>query len=119
VILDEILPRWGVETVFVDGSDLDHWREALSLPAAAVFFESPSNPMQEFVDIAAVCDLAHGAGAKVVVDNVFGTPVFSKPLELGLTSSCIRRPNTLTARAGRWVGPSWGLPISFRDRSRT
>jgi len=83
VILDEILPRWGVETVFVDGSDLDQWRQALSEPTAAVFFESPSNPMQELVDIAAVCDLAHGAGAKVVVDNVFGTPVFSKPLEQG------------------------------------
>ena len=83
VILDEILPRWGVETVFVDGSDLDQWREALSEPTSAVFFESPSNPMQELVDIAAVCDLAHEAGAKVVVDNVFGTPVFSKPLEQG------------------------------------
>lgn len=83
VILDEILPRWGVETVFVDGSDLDQWREALSEPTTAVFFESPSNPMQELVDIAAVCDLAHGAGAQVVVDNVFGTAVFSKPLEQG------------------------------------
>jgi len=83
VILDEILPRWGVETVFVDGSDLEQWRAALAEPAAAVFFESPSNPMQELVDIAAVCELAHGAGAKVVVDNVFGTPVFSKPLEQG------------------------------------
>jgi O-succinylhomoserine sulfhydrylase len=83
VILDEILPRWGVESVFVDGSDLDQWREALSEPTSAVFFESPSNPMQELVDIAAVCDLAHGAGARVVVDNVFGTPLFSKPLEQG------------------------------------
>ncbi len=83
VILDEILPRWGVESVFVDGSDLDQWRAALSEPTAAVFFESPSNPMQALVDIGAVCELAHGAGAKVVVDNVFGTPVFSKPLEQG------------------------------------
>jgi O-succinylhomoserine sulfhydrylase len=83
VILDEILPRWGVETVFVDGPDLDQWREALSEPTAAVFFETPSNPMQELVDIRAVCDLAHAAGAQVVVDNVFGTPVFSKPLEHG------------------------------------
>ena len=83
VILDEILPRWGVETVFVDGPDLDQWREALSVPTQAVFFETPSNPMQELVDIAAVCDLAHAAGAKVVVDNVFGTPVFSKPLHHG------------------------------------
>ena len=54
VILDEILPRWGVETVFVDGADLDQWREALSEPTTAVFFETPSNPMQELVDIAAV-----------------------------------------------------------------
>ncbi len=83
VILDEILPRWGVETVFVDGPDLDQWREALAEPTAAVFFETPSNPMQEIVDIATVSDLAHAAGAQVVVDNVFGTPVFSRPLEHG------------------------------------
>jgi O-succinylhomoserine sulfhydrylase len=83
VILDEILPRWGVKTVFVDGPDLEQWREALSAPTTAVFFETPSNPMQELVDMAAVVDLAHAAGAKVVVDNVFGTPVFSKPLQFG------------------------------------
>jgi len=83
VILDEILPRWGVQTVFVDGVDLDQWKVALSEPATAVFFESPSNPMQELVDITAVCDLAHAAGAQVVVDNVFGTPVLCRPLEQG------------------------------------
>lgn len=83
VVLDEILPRWGVETVFVDGPDLDQWREALSEPTTAVFFETPSNPMQELVDIAAVSELAHAAGAQVVVDNVFGTPVFSRPLDHG------------------------------------
>lgn len=83
VILDEILPRWGVETVFVDGPDLEQWRQALSEPTTAVFFETPSNPMQELVDMASVVDLAHAAGAKVVVDNVFGTPVFSKPLQFG------------------------------------
>ena len=83
VIVDEILPRFGVETVVVDGPDLEQWREALSVPTTAVFFETPSNPMQELVDVRAVADLAHAAGAKVVVDNVFGTPVFSKPLPLG------------------------------------
>ena len=81
VILDEILPRFGVETVFVDGPDLEQWRTALSVPTTAVFFETPSNPMQELVDIRAVSELAHAAGAQVVVDNVFGTPVFSRPLE--------------------------------------
>lgn len=83
VVLDEILPRWGVQTVFVDGPDLDQWREALSEPTTAVFFETPSNPMQELVDIRAVSEMAHAAGARVVVDNVFGTPVFSRPLEHG------------------------------------
>ena len=83
VIVDEILPRFGVESVVVDGPDLEQWREALSVPTTAVFFETPSNPMQELVDVRAVADLAHAAGAKVVVDNVFGTPVFSRPLELG------------------------------------
>lgn len=83
VILDEILPRWGVETVFVDGPDLAQWETALDRPTTAVFFETPSNPMQELVDIAAVSELAHRAGAQVVVDNVFGTPVFSRPLEHG------------------------------------
>lgn len=83
VVLDEILPRWGVESVFVDGTDLGQWREALSQPTTAVFFESPSNPMQELVDMTTVCELAHAAGATVIVDNVFGTPLFSKPLEHG------------------------------------
>ncbi|WFR83877.1 O-succinylhomoserine sulfhydrylase [Arthrobacter sp. Y-9] len=83
VILNEILPRWGVETVFVDGPDLDQWREALSVPTQAVFFESPSNPMQEIVDIAAVSELAHAAGATVVADNVFATPMLQRCTDLG------------------------------------
>ncbi|WP_413248695.1 O-succinylhomoserine sulfhydrylase [Sinomonas flava] len=83
VILNEILPRWGVEAVFVDGPDMDQWREALSVPTTAVFFESPSNPMQEIVDIQAVADLAHAAGAKVVVDNVFATPLLQRSLDFG------------------------------------
>ena len=82
-ILADILPRWGIHTDFVDGHDLDQWERALSEPATVVFFETPSNPMQELVDVAAVCDLAHAAGARVVVDNVFATPVFQRPLELG------------------------------------
>lgn len=83
VILNEILPRWGVETVFVDGPDLEQWREALSVPTQAVFFESPSNPMQEIVDIAAVSELAHAAGATVVADNVFATPMLQRCTDLG------------------------------------
>jgi O-succinylhomoserine sulfhydrylase len=82
-ILDDILPRYGVVTEFVDGHDLDQWEKALAKPARAVFFESPSNPMQELVDVRAVCDLAHAAGATVIVDNVFATPVLQRPLDLG------------------------------------
>ncbi|WP_019970353.1 O-succinylhomoserine sulfhydrylase [Mycobacterium sp. 141] len=83
VVCNEILPRWGVETVFVDGEDLSQWEEALSVPTQAVFFETPSNPMQSLVDIAAVCELAHDAGAKVVLDNVFATPLLQQGMPLG------------------------------------
>jgi O-succinylhomoserine sulfhydrylase len=83
VILDELLPRWGITTEFVDGHDLDQWEKALASPAQGVFFETPSNPMQDLVDVRAVCDLAHAAGARVVVDNVFATPLLQKPFELG------------------------------------
>lgn len=82
-ILSEILPKWGVETVFVDGRDLDQWKQALSKPTKAVFLESPSNPGLRLVDLKAVCDLAHAVGATVVVDNVFATPLLQQPLQLG------------------------------------
>ena len=82
-VLDQILPRWDIHTDFVDGSDLTQWEQALATPAAAVFFETPSNPMQELVDVAAVCELAHAAGARVIVDNVFATPLLQQPLDLG------------------------------------
>lgn len=82
-ILNDILPRWGVRTTFVDGHDLSQWRDALSQGAKVVFFESPSNPMQELVDVAEVCRLAHEAGAIVIVDNVFATPVLQRPIEFG------------------------------------
>ncbi|NNC91153.1 MAG: O-succinylhomoserine sulfhydrylase [Acidimicrobiia bacterium] len=83
VILDELLPRWGIHTEFVNGASLDDWEQALQTPARVVFFETPSNPMQSLVDIAAVSDLAHAAGAVVVVDNVFATPILQKPLDRG------------------------------------
>ncbi|WP_111510409.1 O-succinylhomoserine sulfhydrylase [Mycobacterium kyogaense] len=84
VVCSEILPRWGVETVFVDGDDLSQWEEALSVPTQAVFFETPSNPMQSLVDIAAVSELAHAAGAQVVLDNVFATPILQQGFPLGV-----------------------------------
>jgi O-succinylhomoserine sulfhydrylase len=83
VIFDEILAKWGVRTDYVDGHVPGQWEAALATPADVVFFETPSNPMQDLVDIATVSRLAHAAGATVVVDNVFATPVFSRPLEHG------------------------------------
>ena len=82
-ILTEILPRFGVEVTLVDGADLDDWAAALARPARLVFFETPGNPTLELIDIAAVAELAHRAGARVIVDNVFATPILQRPLELG------------------------------------
>ncbi|UYV38462.1 O-succinylhomoserine sulfhydrylase [Rhodobacteraceae bacterium D3-12] len=82
-ILEEILPRFGVEVTLVDGTDLDQWRAALRPDTALVFFESVSNPTLEIVDIAAVSGLAHAVGALVVIDNVFATPVFSNAIAQG------------------------------------
>jgi O-succinylhomoserine sulfhydrylase len=82
-IVSTLLPQYGIETVFVDGADLGAWRQALSTPASLVLLETPSNPMLDIVDLRAVADLAHAAGAIVVVDNVFATPLLQRPLEFG------------------------------------
>ncbi|HSE79280.1 MAG TPA: O-succinylhomoserine sulfhydrylase [Alphaproteobacteria bacterium] len=82
-IIADLLPRYDIETVLIDGTKLEEWRAALARPAAAVFLETPSNPMLELVDLREVARLAHEAGAKVVVDNVFATPLHQKPLALG------------------------------------
>ena len=82
-IVSTLLPKFGIASEFVDGADLDQWRAALSKPAQLVLLETPSNPMLEIVDLRAVADLAHAAGAIVVVDNVFATPLLQQPLQLG------------------------------------
>jgi O-succinylhomoserine sulfhydrylase len=82
-IITQYLPRFGVESTTVDGTDLDAWKAALRPNTKAVFIETPANPLLEVVDIAAVSKLAHAVGAKVVVDNVFATPIFQKPFALG------------------------------------
>ena len=82
-IVGDLLPKYGVQSEFVDGGDLAGWEKALSKPTQAVLFESPSNPMLDIVDIKAVCELAHRAGAKVVLDNAFATPILQRPLEWG------------------------------------
>jgi O-succinylhomoserine sulfhydrylase len=82
-IISTLLPKFAVDTVFVDGPDLSQWREALSKPTNLVLLETPSNPMLDIVDLPAVAEMAHAAGAIVVVDNVFATPLLQQPLTMG------------------------------------
>ena len=82
-IVADLLPRWGIETVLIDGRDLGAWEAALAGGAALAFCESPSNPTMEIIDIAEVARLTHRAGGILVVDNVFATPLLQKPLALG------------------------------------
>lgn len=82
-ILEDILPRFGVEVEFVDGTDLDAWHRAVRPETKAVFLETVSNPTLEVIDLKSVSEIAHSVGAQVIVDNVFATPVFSRALSLG------------------------------------
>ena len=83
-IVEDLLPRFGVETTLVDGRDLSAWEAAMRPNTRAVFFETPTNPVLELVDIEAVSKIAHRAGALVVVDNVFATPLLQRPIPLGV-----------------------------------
>ena len=83
VVLNEILPRWGIEVVVTPDNSEEAWRSALKPGAKLVFLESPSNPMLDIVDIKLVSELAHEAGATVIVDNVMASPLSQRPLELG------------------------------------
>lgn len=82
-VLEEGLARYGVEVVFVDGTDPAQWQAAVTPGTKLVFLETVSNPTLEVIDLAAVARIAHAAGALVMVDNVFATPVFSRAVELG------------------------------------
>jgi O-succinylhomoserine sulfhydrylase len=82
-VIEEWLPRFGVPCTLVDGKDLDAWKKAVRKETKALFMETPTNPTLEVYDIRAVADIAHDAGAKLVVDNVFATPLFQSPLTLG------------------------------------
>ncbi len=82
-ILTNILPRFGITSTLVDGNDPAAWKGAMRPETKIAFFETPSNPLLEVLDIAVISDIAHKAGAKVVVDNVFATPILQKPMEYG------------------------------------
>lgn len=82
-IVEELLPRFGVTSTLIDGRDLDAWKKGIQSNTKVVFLESPSNPTLEVIDIRAVAEIAHAAGARLVIDNVFATPVLQHPLKLG------------------------------------
>ncbi|MGB1213225.1 MAG: O-succinylhomoserine sulfhydrylase [Pikeienuella sp.] len=82
-IVENLLPRFGVETTLVDGADLDAWRAAMRPETKVAFLETVSNPTLDIIDLKAVSEIAHAAGARVVVDNVFATPIYQRALTLG------------------------------------
>jgi O-succinylhomoserine sulfhydrylase len=82
-VVSTLLPRFGIASTLVDGRDIDAWRKAVRPETRAFFLETPSNPTLELIDIAAVAEIARAQGARLIVDNVFSTPVFQKPLTLG------------------------------------
>ncbi len=113
-IVAEILPRFGIETRLLDGRDLGAWEAALAPGAAAVFMETPSNPTLEMIDIAAVCEMAHRAGARVVVDNVFASPVLQKPIPMGADIVVYSATKHIDGQ-GRSLGGAILAPQSFVD----
>jgi O-succinylhomoserine sulfhydrylase len=82
-VVEDFLPRYGIPSTLVDGVDLQQWKNAVRPNTRTFFLESPTNPTLDVIDIAAVADIAHDAGATLVVDNVFSTPLFQSPLKLG------------------------------------
>jgi O-succinylhomoserine sulfhydrylase len=82
-VVQELLPRYGIETTLVDGLDLDQWQRALRPNTKTFFLESPTNPTLDVLDIPSIAEIAHKGGARLVVDNVFATPIWQSPLSLG------------------------------------
>ncbi len=80
-VIEDLLPRFGIKSTLIDGNDLGQWKKAARKNTKAFFLESPTNPTLDIIDIAAVAEIAHKAGAKLVVDNVFATPLFQSPAE--------------------------------------
>src|ERR1700755_3332017 len=82
-VVEDLLPRYGIESTLVDGLDLEQWKRAMRPNTKTCFLESPTNPTLDVLDIGAIADIAHGAGARLIVDNGFATPIWQSPLQLG------------------------------------
>ena len=112
-IVTQLCPRFGIEVELVDGKDEAAWERALSRPADLVFLESPGNPTLELIDMALVARLAHRAGAKLVVDNVFATPLLQQPLALGADLVVYSATKHIDGQ-GRCLGGLVCCPTEFR-----
>jgi O-succinylhomoserine sulfhydrylase len=110
-VITQLLPRFGVATSLVDGRDLDQWRAAVRPETRAIFLESPSNPTLELIDIAAVATIARDAEARLVVDNVFATPLYQRPLALGAHTVVYSATKHIDGQ-GRCLG---GVVLSDRE----
>jgi O-succinylhomoserine sulfhydrylase len=82
-VIEDLLPRYGIASTLVDGLDLDQWRKAVRPNTKTFFLESPTNPTLDVLDIGAIAEVAHQGGARLIVDNVFATPIWQSPLSLG------------------------------------
>jgi O-succinylhomoserine sulfhydrylase len=82
-VVEDLLPRYGIQSTLVDGLDLDQWKKAMQPNTKSCFLESPTNPTLDVLDIGAIAEIAHKAGARLIVDNVFATPLWQSPLTLG------------------------------------
>src|SRR5947209_5155084 len=110
-VVEELLPRFGVASTLVDGTDLSQWRAAMRPETKAAFLESPTNPGLDVLDIPGIAEIVHAGGARLVVDNVFATPLLQKPLELG--ADCVVYSTTKHVDGqGRCLG---GVILASRD----
>ena len=103
-LFDKYFKRFGIQVDYPPLSDLAAWEAACKPNTKLFFVESPSNPLAELVDIAALAEIAHAKGALLAVDNCFCTPALQQPLKLGADVVIHPRPSTSTARAGAWAG---------------
>src|SRR5260221_8566644 len=82
-VVEDLLPRYGIQSTLVDGLDLDQWKKAMRPNTRTCFLESPTNPTLDVLDISAIAEIAHAGSARLIVDNVFATPIWQSPLTLG------------------------------------
>jgi O-succinylhomoserine sulfhydrylase len=110
-VVEDLLPRYGIESTLVDGLDLDQWRKAMRPNTRSCFLESPTNPTLDVMDIAAIAEIAHRGGARLIVDNVFATPIWQSPLALGADVVVYSATKHIDGQ-GRCLG---GVILSSRD----